>query len=170
MNFKCGLNITLVCGLALSLPGFAAAQTPGARAAAFCQAMQSTIQPFVKIPLSLFSSDDGTTDEMHRGEAHYVHCQFRQKDGSMIDIGLHDDSDGLFDDAAKAGYAALPGFGDKARYTVRGSAGQKWLDVVRGKVACEARFGLDDNGAPLNGDWKEIGGKICTAALAQRSP
>jgi hypothetical protein len=31
-----------------------------------------------------------------------------------------------------------------------------------------ARFGLDDNGAPLSGDWKEVGGKICAAALAQR--
>jgi hypothetical protein len=167
MNFKYGLSLTLACGLAMSTPGRSAPQAGSAHASAFCLSMQSAIQPFVKIPLALFSSDDGTTDEMHRGEAHYVHCQFRQKDNSMIDIGLHDDTDGLFDDAAKAGYAALPGYGDKARYTVRGSAGQKWLDVVRGKVACEARFGLDDNGAPLNADWKEVGGKICSAALAQ---
>jgi hypothetical protein len=62
--------------------------------------------------------------------------------------------------------AALAGYGDKARYTVRGSAGQKWLDVVRGKVACEARFALDDNGNPLNRDRKEVGGKLCVAALA----
>jgi hypothetical protein len=144
VNFKCGLSLTLACELAMSLPSLAAPQAAGTRALAFCQGMQSTIRPFVKVPLGLFSSDDSTTDEMHRGETHYVHCQFRQKDNSMIDIGLHDDTDGLFDDAAKAGYAALPGFGDKAR------------------------FGLDDNGAPLSGDWKEVGGKICTAALAQR--
>ena len=169
MNFKVGLTLTLACGLATSLPSLAAPQAAGTRALAFCHAMQSAIQPFVKVPLGLFSSDDSTTDEMHRGESHYVHCQFRQKDNSMIDVGLHDDTDGLFDDASKAGYATLPGFGDRARYTVRGSAGQKWLDVVRGKVACEARFGLDDNGAPLNGDWKEVGGKVCTAALAQPS-
>jgi hypothetical protein len=168
VNLNHTLSLTFACGLAMSLPGLAAPQAGSARALAFCQSMQSAIQPFVKVPLALFSSDDSTTDEMHRDEAHYVHCQFRQKDNSMIDIGLHDDADGSFDDITKAGYAALPGYGDKSRYTVRGSAGQKWLDVVRGKVACEARFGLDDDGAPLSADWKEVGGKICTAALAQR--
>lgn len=168
MHLKYGSRLTLAFGLAMSLPVLAAPPAPGPRTVAFCQSMQAAIQPFVKVQLALFSSDDGASDEMHRGEAHYVHCQFRQKDNSMIDIGLHDDADGLFDDAAKAGYAALPGYGEKARYTVRGSAGQKWLDVVRGKVACEARFALDDDGSPLNADWKEVGGKICTAALTQR--
>jgi hypothetical protein len=51
---------------------------------------------------------------------------------------------GCFDDAAQNGYAVLTGNSDKARYTLRASAGQKWLDLVRGKTACEARFALDD--------------------------
>jgi hypothetical protein len=84
----------------------------------------------------------------------------------MIDIGLHDDSDALFDDVRKSGYAAPAGYGDKGRCTIRGSGAQKWLDVVPGQAACEARFSLDENGEPVNGDRKEIGGKICIVALA----
>jgi hypothetical protein len=123
----------LVCGLLSSSHSFAAALT-GTMASPFCMKIQSMLQPFLKIPLSLFCAEDGTTDDMHTGESQYVHCQFRQKDNSIIDIDLHDDSDGLFDDATKNGYAALSGYGDKGRYTTRGSAGQKWLDVVRCKV------------------------------------
>jgi hypothetical protein len=156
---------TLTGALALNSISFAA--TPAAtRASAFCVKLQPTLQPFLKIPLALFSADDSSTDNMHAGESQYVHCQFRQTDGSMVDIGLHDDADGLFDDASKNGYAALTGYADKGRYTTRGAAGQKWIDVVRGKVACEARFALDDNGNPLNRDWKEVGGRICLAAFA----
>lgn len=155
----------LLAALAFSAPLLAApAMAP--KAAAFCMKLKPLVQPFVKIPLVLFSADDATSDEMHAGESQYRHCQFRQSDGSMIDIGMHDDSDGLFDDAAKNGYAALTGYSDKGRYTVRGSAGQKWLDLVRGKTACEARFALDDDGSPLNRDWKDVGGKVCTAAFA----
>jgi hypothetical protein len=32
-------------------------------------------------------------------------------------------------------------------------------------LGCEARFALDEGGSPLNRDWKEVGGKICTAAF-----
>jgi hypothetical protein len=154
----------LAAALVFDLPVCAAAAMPP-KAAAFCVKVQSLLQPFVKISLVLFSADDATSDELHAGESQYLHCQFRQADGSMIDIGLHDDSDGLFDDAAKSGYAVLTGYSDKGRYTIRGSAGQKWLDLVHGKTACEARFALDDDGAPLNHDWKDVGGKICTAAF-----
>jgi hypothetical protein len=138
------------------------------KAAAFCMKLQPLLQPFVKIALVLFSADDATSDELHAGEPQYLHCQFREADGSMIDIGLHDDSDGRFDDAAQNGYAVLTGYSDKGRYTLRGSAGQKWLDLVRGKTACEARFALDEDGSPLNLDWKNVGGKVCTAAFALR--
>jgi hypothetical protein len=36
---------------------------------------------------------------------------------------------------------------------------------THGGTACEARFALDEGGSPLNRDWKEVGGKICTAAF-----
>jgi hypothetical protein len=154
----------LVAALVFNSALFAAPAMPP-KAAAFCMKIQPLLQPYVKIALVLFSADDATSDELHAGESQYRHCQFRQADGSMIDIGLHDDSDGRFDDAAKNGYAVLPGYGDKGRYTVHGSAGQKWLDLVRGQMACEARFALDEDGSPLNHDWKEVGGKICSAAF-----
>jgi hypothetical protein len=161
------LTAGLLVALFFGQPLFAAsAMAPGA--AAFCAKIQPLLQPFVKITLVLFSADDQTSDELHAGESQYKHCQFRQADGSMIDIGLHDDSDGRFDDAAKNGYAILTGSADKGRYTVRGSAGQKWLDLVRGKTACEARFALDNDGSPLNQDWKEVGTKICSATFTLR--
>jgi hypothetical protein len=138
---------------------------PAPKAAAFCKKIQTALQPYSKIPLVLFTAEDSTNDDFHTGEAQYRHCQFRQADGSMIDIGMHEDSDGMFDDATKNGYGVLSGYGDKGRYTVRGSAGQKWLDLVRAKTACEARFALDDDGSPLNRDWKEVGGKTCTLAF-----
>jgi hypothetical protein len=155
----------LVAALLLHSPLFAAPAMPP-KAAAFCTKLQPLLQPFVKVTLVLFSADDATSDELHAGELQYVHCQFRQADGSMIDIGLHDDSDGRFDNAAQNGYAVLTGYSDKGRYLVRRSAGQIWLDLVRGKTACEARFGLDDDGSPLNRDWKDVGGKVCSAAFS----
>ncbi|HEX3912686.1 MAG TPA: hypothetical protein VHW71_04195 [Steroidobacteraceae bacterium] len=155
----------LIAVLAFNSAICAAAAAP-TRASVFCAKLQLVLQPFVQLPLVLFSADDETTDAMHAGEAQYRHCQFRQADNSMIDIGLHDDSDGRFDDAAKNGYAVLNGYGDKGRYTVRGVAGQSWLDLVRGKTACEARFALQDDGKPLSHDWKEVGGKVCTAAFS----
>lgn len=154
----------LVAALAFNTAIYAApAASP--KASAFCAKLKSVLQPFVKVTLVLFSADDATTDAMHAGEVQYRHCQFRQADNSMIDIGLHDDSVGMFDDAAKRGYAVLTGYGDKGRYTARPSAGQNWLDVVHGKTACEARFAIYDDGKPLNQDWKEVGGKVCTAAF-----
>ena len=159
--------VGMLFALALIAPGFAAeASAISAKATARCKSIQVELQSYVKIRLDLFAADDASNDELNAGDTAYLHCQYRQQDNSLIDIGLHDDSDGLFDTITK-NYAVLPGFGDKARYTVRGSAGQKWLDVVRGKVACEARFGLDKDDSPLIGDWKQVGGKICTDLLAK---
>jgi hypothetical protein len=135
------------------------------KAAAFCRKLQPALQPYSKIPLVLIMADDSTNDEMHAGETQYRHCQFRQADGSLADIGLHDNSDGRFSDAKQQGYGPLTGYADSGRYTVRGAAGQKWLDLVRGGTACEARFALDEDGSPLNHDWKEVGVKICIVAF-----
>jgi hypothetical protein len=96
----------LLCGLLLSSHSIAAAPA-ATKASAFCTKLQSSMQPLVKIPLSLFSVDDSTTDDMHAAVSQYVDCQFSQRDNSMIDIGLHDDSDGLFDDVSKAGTRLL---------------------------------------------------------------
>jgi hypothetical protein len=131
-------------------------------AAGFCAKLQASVQPLVTAPLSSFSVDDSTTDEMHAGERDYVRCIFRQRD-SRIDVSLHDDTDGLFDDSGKKGYAALSGFGDKARYTV-GRGEMQWVDVVHGSIACETRFAVDAR--LLNGDWKQVAGKMCEAAFA----
>jgi hypothetical protein len=134
---------------------------PG-QASAFCAKLQPLVQPFVKPVLTRFRAADGTTDDLHAGEPHYVDCDFRPA-GGQVDVSLHDDSDHRFDDAAKDGYAALPGFAAPARYTAR--AGEmRWVDLVRGSIACEARFTMDD--AQINGDWKQAAGKICEAALA----
>lgn len=145
------------------------AQQPGnpEPAKAYCAKLRPRVQPLVKPALSLVAANDGSTDSLHTGERSYVDCDFRQQSG-QLEVSLHDDDDGLFDDPTKQGYAALPGFGDTARYSVRGSMGMRWVDVVRGKVACEVRFSLEDG--DFNADWKTAGGRICEAALAtQRS-
>lgn len=134
-------------------------------AKAYCAALQPRVQPFVKPSLALFAANDSSTDSLHAGERSYVECDFRQQ-GGQLNVSLHDDDDGLFDDPAKQGYAALPGFGDTARYSVRGAMGMRWVDVVHRKVACEVRFSLEDG--DLNYDWKSAGGRICEAALAAR--
>ncbi len=155
----------LLALLAVQSQGALAAGSMAPKAAAFCRKLQPALQPYIKVPLLLAMADDSTNDEMHAGETQYRHCQFRQADGSMVDIGLHDDSDGSVDNANQQGYEPLTGSADRERYTVRGSAGQKWLDLVRGKTACEARFALDEDGSPLNHDWKEVGAKICAVAF-----
>jgi hypothetical protein len=53
MNYLHISSLALACGLAMNQPGLAAPQAGSARASAFCQSMQSTIQPFVKVPLAL---------------------------------------------------------------------------------------------------------------------
>lgn len=135
-------------------------------AKAFCAKLQPAVQPLVKAPLSLFKADDSTTDQMHAGESQYADCDFRQQN-TQIDVSLHDDSGhDLFDDPNEKGYAPLSGFGDKARYSVKGAMGMRWVDVVRGSVACEARLTAD--GDQINGDWKQAAGKMCDAAFAMR--
>ncbi|MGH6739465.1 MAG: hypothetical protein ACREDY_10645 [Bradyrhizobium sp.] len=123
------------------------------------------MQPLVKPTLVLFAANDSSTDSLHSGESSYVDCDFRPP-GGQVDIGLHEDTDGRFDDASKPGYAPLAGFGEKGRYITRAQAGMRWVDIVRGKVACEARFVLAD--AQLNGEWTQVAGRMCEAALAAR--
>ncbi len=130
-------------------------------APAFCAKVQLLVQPFVKPTLTLFRAADSTTDDLHAGEAHYVDCDFRPA-GSQVDVSLHDDADHRFDDATRDGYAPLPGFGDHARYSTKGGE-MRWVNLVRGSIACEARFTMDD--AQINGDWTQAAGKICEAAL-----
>jgi hypothetical protein len=165
MDIRPVTAIALLTLLAINSQEASATDSMAPKATAFCKKLQPALQPYIKVPLLLAMADDSTNDEMHVGETQYRHCQFRQADGSMVDIGLHDDSDGRFDDANRQGYGPLTGSPDRGRYTVRGSAGQKWLDLVRGKTACEARFALDEDGSPLNHDWKEVGAKICAVAF-----
>ncbi|OOG56847.1 hypothetical protein B0E48_12235 [Rhodanobacter sp. C03] len=162
MVIVAALCILSACSQGASTFFDASATTP--IAAAFCAKLQASVQPMVTAPLTSFSIDDSTTDEMHAGERDYVRCIFRQRD-SQIDVSLHDDTDGLFDDSGKKGYAALSGFGDKARYTV-GREEMQWVDVVHGSIACETRFAVDAR--LLNGDWKQVAGKMCEAAFAAR--
>src|SRR5579872_3052913 len=101
----------------------------------FCAKLQPLIQPLVKPSLALFQASDSSTDPNHAGETPYLDCDFRPP-GGQVDVSIHDDTDGRFDNAAEQGYAAQPGFGDKARYLTQPADGMRWVDVVKGKVAC----------------------------------
>ncbi len=136
-----------------------------ASAAAFCAQVQAKAQPLVKPALVLYSATDGSTDDLHRGESDYVDCDFRPPN-AQIDISLREDTDGHFSDATKPGYAPLLGFGDKGRYVTHDQSGMRWVDIARGKVACEARLTIAD--AQLNGEWKQVAGRLCEAAFAAR--
>jgi len=155
------LAAALVSGGSLSLRHI---NTP-IPAKAFCGKLQPLIQPLVKPALVLSRADDSQTDPDHAGEAQYVDCDFRQQN-TQLDVSLHDDSDRIFDNPTEQGYAPLPGVGDKARYSVRGAMGMRWVDVVRSTTACEARLTMEDS--QINGDWRQAGGKICETALKLR--
>ena len=172
-----GLILTIACSNASTQSGAtstasnasasqSAAATPAQSpsGAAFCAKLQPLVRPLVKPTLTLFKASDPTTNELQAADAAYVECDFRQQD-SQIDVSLHDDSDHRFDDANEKGYAALPGFGDRARYLARISE-MRWVDVVRGSVACEARFTMEDG--QINSDWKQAAGKMCEAAFSAR--
>ncbi len=145
-------------------PAPAATPARAPSGATFCGTLQPLVQPLVKPALSLFQASDATTDDLHRGEPHYVDCDFRFSSG-QFDVGLHDDADHQFDDATAKGYAPLPGFGDHARYLVKQQE-MRWVDVVRGSTACEARFTMADS--QIKGDWKQAAGNACNAALSVR--
>jgi hypothetical protein len=159
------LTLVALGGTAVNEPHTANTTAAPRDAKSFCSKLQPLVQPLVKLPLVLSRADDSKSDSLHAGETQYVDCDFRQKN-TQLDVSLHDDSDKMFDNTAQRGYAALPGFGDKARYSVRGAMGMRWVDVVRGTTACEARFTLEDG--QLKGDWKQAGGKMCDAALKAR--
>jgi hypothetical protein len=147
--------------------GAAPSQTRPINGAAFCQAMQPQVQAVIAPKLSLHSSSD-STDELHLGETPYVECDFRaNSDGNadQITVGLHDATSGTFDFNPQGNhYAPLVGFGDRARYTVQGAMGMRWVDVVKGGAACEVRVALDDS--DIKGDWKQVAGNLCNAAFA----
>lgn len=144
------------------------AQAAAMNGKSYCSKLQPLLQPFVNVKLTLHQADDSTTDSLQGGDPQYVKCDFQQQNPQVpqVDVSLHDDSDHRFDDADKKGYAPLAGFGDKARYSVRGAMGMRWVDVVRGSVACEARLTMPDR--QINGDWKEAAGKMCEAAFSAR--
>ncbi len=148
---------------AASTPAPAAAKNAAMSGAAFCAKVQPLVQPLVKPALTLFKASDAIANDLP-GDAAYVECDFRPP-SAQVDISLHDDSDHRFDDANEKGYAALPGFAGKARYSVR-SGEMRWVDVIRGSIACEARFTMPD--AQINGDWKQAAVKICEAAFSVR--
>ena len=149
---------------AASTPAPATAKNAPMSAAAFCAKLQPQVQPLVKPALTLFKASDATTNDLQAGDAAYVECDFRPP-SAQIDVSLHDDSDHRFDDASAKGYAALPGFAGKARYTVQNGE-MRWIDVVHGSIACEARLTMPDS--QINGDWKQAAEKICEAAFSVR--
>ncbi len=157
--------VAVIRSTTLGLPNTTTAASAPITAKVFCGKLQPLVQPMVKPSLILSRADDSRSDSMHAGEAQYVDCDFRQQN-TQLDVSLHDDSDKEFDNATLKGYAALPGFGDRARYSVSGAMGMRWVDVVRGTTACEARITMEDS--QINGDWKQAGGKMCEAAFKVR--
>ena len=147
-----------------SAPPATSAATLAPNGATFCAKLQPLVQPLVTPTLTLFKASDRTSNDLQPSDASYVECDFRPP-SAQIDISLHDDSDHRFDDANQPGYAPLPGFGDHARYLARQQE-MRWVDVVRGSIACEARFTIPDS--QINGDWKQAAGNACNAALSVR--
>jgi hypothetical protein len=90
MDVKLITAAALLALLSVHSQAASAAGSMPPKAAAFCSKLQPALQPYIKVPLVLIMADDSTNDEMHAGETQYRHCQFRQADGSMADIGLHD--------------------------------------------------------------------------------
>ena len=147
-----------------STPAPAAARNAPLSGAAFCGKLQPLVQPLVKPGAYAFRVSDATTNDLQAGDAAYAECDFRPP-SAQVDVSLHDDSDHRFDDASAKGYAALPGVADKARYTAQNGE-MRWIDVVRGSIACEARFTMPD--AQINRDWKQAAAKMCEAAFSAR--
>jgi hypothetical protein len=143
--------------------------TPAARQAsgdssAFCRKLQPLVQAFVKPTIAHFSASDHTTATAQASDPDFLECDFRPPD-AQIDVSLHGDADHQFDDPNELGHAPLAGFGDKARHSAQ-IAEMRWVDVVRGSIACEARFTIPDS--QINGDWKQATGKICETAFSVR--
>lgn len=130
----------------------------------FCAALLPQVQTLIKLPLIVMSADDSHSDDMHTGEAGYLRC-VNGNGGYRATIIMSDDPGKAFTSAPKQGYEALPGFGDVARSS---HSGLQWVDVMKGKTFCEAIVTIDDNNL-IAGDWKQVGGKMCMAALALRS-
>lgn len=129
----------------------------------FCAALLPQVQALIKIPLTVLSADDSHTDNMHTGEEGYLSCVNGSGDYRATVI-MSNDPDKAFTSTLKKGYEALPGFGDVARSS---HSGFQWVDVMKGKTFCEAIVTIDDKDI-VAGDWKQTGGKMCTAALALR--
>jgi len=160
------LVFSALCAIT-TLAAPAAAQSPGrsSLAGSWCTRLLTALAGSVKTPLMLTAISDASTDSLHTGERHYIDCDFRSQ-GGQLDLSLHDDEDGAFDDTAAQGYAPLAGYGERARYSVTGAMGMRWVDVVRGKVACEVRTTFGDE--RFIGDWKAAAGRICESALVLR--
>lgn len=142
------------------------AQSTSASAAAldpkkFCASLLPQIQALFKIPLTLMSADDSHSDDMHTGEAGYVSC-VNGNGGYRATVIMSSDPQKKFTSELKKGYEALPGFGDVARSA---HSSYQWVDVMKGSTFCEGIVTIDDKDL-ASGDWKQTGGKMCTAAFA----
>jgi hypothetical protein len=133
-----------------------------ASAARYCAALLPSVQALVKVPLTVGSADDNTTDQIHTGEPGYASCVFTH-DAYRLTIILSQDPSKDFATNDK-GYKPLSGFGDKAR-VLDGSL--KWVDVMYGKTFCEAIVSLDPSQL-TEADWTYAAGKMCNAATAKR--
>lgn len=154
-----------MAALAICAASLMMSATPAraANGAAFCANVQPKIQPLIKLPLQLFQADDAKTNADQTGDSSYVECDFRPGN-FRVNLSLHDNSDKRFDGTGRQGHDVLTGIADKA-WTVD-SGGMRWIDVVRGKLACEARLGLPPS--MVQGDWKQVAAKMCEAAFESR--
>jgi hypothetical protein len=144
----------------------AAAASPGGPkilAAKFCPALLPKVKAFVKVPLdSIKLAQDETNDDLHAGDDGYVSCTFSHaQEGYVITTGMHAGDVSRFVGTTEQGFTNLPGFGDHARAY---DASLRWVDVVKGSVACETIVTMAD-GSLTESDWKQAGGKICNAAF-----
>ncbi len=135
MNLLHPVAVLTLCAASLMMSATPARAASGA---AFCAKVQPKIQPLIKLPLQLFQADDAKTNANQTGDSSYVECDFRL--GSFrVDVSLEDNSDKRFDGTGRQGHQELSGIADKD-WSVD-SGGMRWIDVVRGKLACEARLG-----------------------------
>ena len=134
---------------------------PPKPAAQVCASLQPSVQAVVKVPLKVKSAEDGTTDDLHKGEAGYYACIFSVGSSYQLTVILSDEKS--FKDGEK-GYQPLAGFGDRARFS---PGSLPFVDVMKGKTFCEVLVTMPPD--QFTGqDWMHAAGKICVGAFAAR--
>ena len=159
------IDCVLVATALLAGPAWGAAVRAAPKTPAqYCAALLPSIQALTKLPLTVLSADDATTDVSHAGEAGYASCVFASG-GNRITVILSADPDKRFTDAKGEGYVPLPGYGDVGRAQTKGPL--PWVDVMKGSTFCEVLVGVNPKDLS-DPEWTHAGGKMCVAAFAAR--